>query len=186
MRKRLIHMLGAVLLAVSVTLVIWQGSFHFGEFAPASIEQTYLFWAVSTLIFLLMVTLGFMLFRTGVKLYIERQANRDGTGLKTKMVIGALALSFIPVFFLVLFSFSVLNRNLDKWFSRPAVNVRENLIGVSVSFERQAQQKADAQAHWLALAATWKPACWTPHSLSRCAPRRTLAGPSWFAPTASA
>ena len=31
----------------------------------------------------------------------------------------ALALSVAPVFFLFLFSYSLLNRTLDKWFSRP-------------------------------------------------------------------
>ncbi len=150
MRRRAVQLLGAIVLAASVALVIWQGSFTFGEFAPTSIEQTYLFWGVSTLIFLLMVTLGFMLFRTGVKLYIERQANREGTGIKTKMVIGALALSFIPVFFLVLFSVSVLNRNLEKWFSRPAMNVRLNLEQISASLAREAREKAEAQAGWAA------------------------------------
>ncbi len=150
MKRRAIHLLGALALAVSIVLVIWQGSFTFGEFAPTSIEQTYLFWAVSTLIFLVMVTLGFILFRTGVRLYIERQADRDGTGLKTKMVIGALALSFIPVFFLVLFSVSVLNRNLEKWFSRPAMNVRLDLEKVNSSLKSEANEKARAQADWLA------------------------------------
>ena len=104
------------LLVVSVILVVWQGSFTFGDYAPASIEGTYLFWAVSTLIFLLMVMLGFMLIRTGVKLYIERQSNRETSGIRIKMVIAALVLSFVPVFFLVLFSVSILNRNLEKWF----------------------------------------------------------------------
>ncbi|MCP5113775.1 MAG: HAMP domain-containing protein, partial [bacterium] len=150
MRKRAWHLTGAVLLAISVALVIWQGSFTFGEWAPASIEETYLFWAISTLIFLLMVTLGFMLFRTGVKLYIERQANRGRAGIKTKMVIGALALSFVPVFFLVLFSISVLNRNLEKWFSRPAVNVRESLVEVSEAFAAQTVERGEALAAWLA------------------------------------
>jgi len=148
--KRSWHILGGVVFLVSVTLLIWQGSFTFGEYAPSSIEQTYLFWAVSTIIFLLTVALGFMLFRTAVKLYIERQSNRESTGIKTKMVIGALALTFLPVFFMVLFSISVLNRNLEKWFSRPAMNVRLNLGEVSDAFEREARLRAEAQARWLA------------------------------------
>ncbi len=150
MKERVLTAIGAITLTVCVTLVIWQGSFTFGEFAPTSIEETYLFWAISTLIFLLMVTLGFMLFRTGVRLYIERQANRASTGLKTKMVVGALALSFVPVLFMVLFSFWVLNRNLDKWFSRPAENVQLNLWQLNVSLSAETQAKAEAQARWLA------------------------------------
>ena len=148
--KRIWQIAGGVLFLASVTLVIWQGSFTFGNYAPTSIEQTYLFWAVSTIIFLLTVALGFMLFRTAVKLYNERQSNRESTGIKTKMVIGALALTFLPVFFMVLFSISVLNRNLEKWFSRPAMNVRLNLDEVSDAFERETRLRAEAQARWLA------------------------------------
>src|SRR5258708_30941439 len=92
---------GLLLLAFLVTLVVWQGSFSFGPIAPSSVEQTYLFWAVSTLIFVLTVTLGFMLFRTALKLYIERQTNRADSHIKSKLIGGALALSFLPVFFLV-------------------------------------------------------------------------------------
>ncbi|HYM06190.1 MAG TPA: PAS domain-containing sensor histidine kinase, partial [Terriglobales bacterium] len=119
MKKRLLYGSGLVLLMVSAMLVIWQGSFNFGQYGPADAGQTFVFWAVSILIFLLMVTLGFMLVRIGVKLYIERRSNREGSRIKTRLVIGALALSFMPVFFMVLFSYYVLNRTIDKWFTRP-------------------------------------------------------------------
>src|SRR5271169_3830330 len=127
MRKRLLFGSGLMLLAILVTLVVWQGSFTFGPFAPSSIQQTYLFWAVSTLIFVLTVTLGFILFKTGVKLYMERQSNRPGSHIKSKLIGGAIALSALPVFFLVLWSVSVLNRNLESWFSRPARNMNMDL-----------------------------------------------------------
>lgn len=150
MRKRFLQISGLVLLMISATLVIWQGSFTFGEYAPASPEQTVLYWAVSTLVFLLTVTLGFMLFRTAARLYIERRSNREGSRIKTKLVIGALALSFIPVFFLVLWSVSVLNRNLDKWFSRPAEGIRLNLEDIAKALGREAHERAEIQAAWLA------------------------------------
>ena len=92
MKKRFLYGAGIVLLVVSATLVIWQGSFTFGEFGPTSPEQTFLYWAVSTLVFLLTVTLGFILFRTGLKLYIERRSNQEGSRIRTKLVTGALAL----------------------------------------------------------------------------------------------
>jgi len=136
-------------LAISVALVVWQGSFTFGEWAPTSVEQTYLFWAISTLIFLLMVTLGFMLVRTGVKLYIERETNRERTGIKRKLVIGAVALSIVPVFFLVLFSYYVLHRNLEKWFSRPGENVTTALVELSEALDRETQNRGEAITGWL-------------------------------------
>src|SRR6266542_4358231 len=116
MKKRALYRSASVLLVILVGLVVWQGSFDFGSYAPTDPSWTVIFWAISSLIFVLMVTLGFMLFRTAVKLYIERRSNREGSAIKTKLVIGALTLSFVPVFFLVLFSYGLLNRNLDKWF----------------------------------------------------------------------
>ena len=71
MRKRYLFGSGLVVLAILLTLVVWQGSFTFGEYGPANPDQAIAFWAISTLIFLLTVTVGFMLFRTAVKLYLE-------------------------------------------------------------------------------------------------------------------
>ena len=68
MRKRLIYIGATLLLAVLVALLVGQSSFSFGDFRPSSPEQTYTVWAVSTLIFILTVTLGFMLVRNFVKL----------------------------------------------------------------------------------------------------------------------
>jgi nitrogen fixation/metabolism regulation signal transduction histidine kinase len=149
MRKRLMFGSAVVLLGILVTLVVWQGSFNLSP-APSTIQQTYLFWAVSTLIFVLTVTLGFMLFRTVVKLYIERHNNRPGSHIKSKLIGGALALSVLPVFFLVLWSVSVLNRNLDKWFSRPARDMNIDLVQVVNAFNQEVEDKLTAQAHWLA------------------------------------
>jgi PAS domain S-box-containing protein len=150
MRKRVAFGSGVVLLAILVTLVVWQGSFNLDQFAPTSAEQTYLFWAVSTLVFVLTVMLGFILFRTGVRLYIERQVNRPGSHIKSKLIGGALALSVLPVIFLVLWSVSVLNRNLDSWFSRPARSMNVDLTQVGTALDQVVRDKLTAQAHWLA------------------------------------
>src|SRR5579871_27489 len=153
MRKRLILGSGTLLLAILVALMVWQGSFTLDRFGPSntsSLQQTYLFWALSTLIFILTVTLGFILFRTGVRLYIERQANRPGSHIKSKLIGGALALSVLPVFFMVLWSVSILNFNLDRWFSRPAQNVNLDLIQVANALNQEVQSKLEADAQTLA------------------------------------
>jgi PAS domain S-box-containing protein len=150
MRKRVAFGSGLVLLAILVTLVVWQGSFNLDQFAPSSIQGTYVFWGVSTLVFVLTVMLGFILFRTGVRSYIERQSNRPGSHIKSKLIGGALALSVLPVVFLVLWSVSVLNRNLDSWFSRPARSMNVDLTQVGAAFDQEVRDKLAAQAHWLA------------------------------------
>ncbi len=150
MRKRVAFGSGVMLLAILVTLVVWQGSFNLDQFAPSSIQQTYLFWAVSTLVFVLTVMLGFILFRTAVRLYIERQSNRPGSHIKSKLIGGALALSVLPVIFLVLWSVSVLNRNLESWFSRPGRSMNVDLSQVGTALDQVVRDKLAAQAHWLA------------------------------------
>src|ERR1700681_3522360 len=151
MRKRYLFWSGLVLLAILLTLVVWQVSFSFGDYGPADAGQTFVFWAVSTLIFLLTVTLGFMLIRTGVKLYLERQANREGSRIKTKLLAGALALSLLPVVFLALFSYVILTRNVEKWFSRPAEGSRTDLVQSNNALSSEVQGRANALAHWIAL-----------------------------------
>ena len=128
MKKRVLYGTAIVLLAISVVLVVWLGSFNLGDYGPSNPQQTFLFWAVSILIFILMVTLGFILVRTGVKLYVERQSNREGSRIKTKLVVGALALSFMPAFFLVLFSYLILNVNLQRWLLAPGDAERRTFI----------------------------------------------------------
>ncbi|MBI3210914.1 MAG: HAMP domain-containing protein [Candidatus Solibacter usitatus] len=149
MRKRLVFSALLVLLAMLVTLVVWQSSFSFGEFGPTTTPQTYVLWAVSIFVFLLTVALGFLLFRTGLKLYVERQRHREGSRIRSRLVFGALALSFMPVLFLVLFSVSLLNYNLVTWFNRPVSNIRWSLIEMGVAMERETQTRAEVLAEML-------------------------------------
>ena len=150
MKKRLMLGSGAVLLAVTVLLVAWLGSFNSGQFSPADPHQTVVFWATSALIFILMVTLGFILFRELAKLYIARQSNQQGSRIRTKLVLGALALSCVPVFFLVLFSFYVLSHSVNRWFTNPVDQTIERFVKVAELLQREMQDEVNAQTALLA------------------------------------
>ena len=151
MSHRIKFGLGLGLLLVLLTVVIYQGSFTTpGGYGPATPEQTYVFWALSTLIFLLTVLLSFILFRDAIKLYIARRAGVEGSKIRTKILIATLSLCFLPTMFLVLWSVEVLNRNLDKWFSSPGEAMKTNLANVGSSLEREPRQRAVALARWLA------------------------------------
>ncbi|HLK65580.1 MAG TPA: ATP-binding protein [Bryobacteraceae bacterium] len=150
MKKRLLLWFGGVLLALSVILVAWQGSFSLGDFQPSSLRQTFIFWATSVLIFVLMVTLGFLLFKELVKLYIARQSKQSGSRIRTKLVLGALALSCVPVFCLVLFSYEVLSHSLNRWFTNPVGTQVDKLTEIAQLLEKEMQDEVDAQAALLA------------------------------------
>ena len=130
--------------------MIWQGSFTF-SYTPADLRETVILWAVSTLIFLLMVTLAFMLVRAGVKLYIDRQRNKEGSRIRSKLFVGAFALALVPVFFFVFFSFYVLNRTLEKWFSQPVITVQTKLQQVDTEYREETRSRARAEADLVAL-----------------------------------
>jgi PAS domain S-box-containing protein len=138
------------LLVILMALEEWQVSFDFGGLAPTNPTQTVTFWAISTLIFLLTVTLGFILFKNIFKLYLERQRGREGSRIKSKLVFGALALSLLPVIFMFGFSYAILNRNVDKWFSRPGEGIKIELIDTAVALGDEVQGRAQSLANWLA------------------------------------
>jgi two-component system nitrogen regulation sensor histidine kinase NtrY len=149
MRKRFVYGSGIVLLVILATLVIWQVSFKFDKY-PENLSQTFIFWAVSTLVFVLTITLGFILFRDGIKLIIQRRHNREGSRIESKLYFGALALSFMPVCFLVFFSYGVLNRQVEKWFFRPGEIVKLNYQSIDKAFDRELLEKLNLQAAALA------------------------------------
>jgi PAS domain S-box-containing protein len=150
MKKRLLLGVGMVLLALSVILVVWQGSFNMGNIGPVNTNQTFIFWAISILIFVLMVTLGFILFRDLVKLYIARQSKVLGSRIQTKLVLGALALSCVPVFCLVLFSFEVLSRSVERWFTNPVAQEVKVFVDAVTSLQKEMRDEVMAQTALLA------------------------------------
>jgi len=152
--SRFLYGLGAVLFVLSVTLIVWQGSFRFpgsfGSFGPDDPQQTFIFYGISIFIFLLMVTLGFYLVRLIWKLWVERGSDRLGSRIRTKLVAGALLLSLMPVFFMVLFSVDVLNNTIAKWFNRPTQHELVDFDKIARALERQTRDKADAEVELLA------------------------------------
>src|ERR1035438_4884062 len=150
MRKRLFYWSASVLLVISVVLVVWQGSFRLSNIGPSNAGQTFSFWAVSTLIFILMVTVGWILAREFFKLYVARQAKRLGSRIRTKLVVGAMLLSCVPVTFLVLWSYEGLVYNLKAWFTNPVDNQVEVYKRAARALDLEIQHRLGVQAELLA------------------------------------
>jgi two-component system nitrogen regulation sensor histidine kinase NtrY len=149
-RRRFAFAAAALSFVFLFVLVIWQGSFRI-TYSPSDHSEIVVLWAVSTVIFLLTVTLAFMLFRAGVKLYIDRQRDREGSRIRSKLLFGALILTVAPTLFSVLFSVYVLNRTLEKWFSRPQRSIQTNVAELEKSYRFEAQRRAQIETDWIAL-----------------------------------
>ncbi|MCH8267954.1 MAG: HAMP domain-containing protein [Acidobacteria bacterium] len=141
----------SIVLLVLVVSLFGLTSLNLSFISPSGSVQTILLFVLSTIIFLSLVILGFILFRSILKLYLERRANQLGSKFKTKMVCGALGLSLLPVCFLFLFSYSLINRTLDKWFSRPLEAIGWEVNAIVDGLEQFARSRAEADARMLAL-----------------------------------
>ncbi len=165
-RRRLASAAAALSFLILLALLIWQGSFRI-PYSPANLSETIVLWAVSTVIFLLTVLVAFLLFRAGVKVYIDRQRNKEGSRIRSKLLFGALVLTLAPALFTVLFSGFVLNRHLDVWFSRAAQNALRELDKsykeLDLSYRKEAQERLQAQADWISLLPETRDAAKTGH-----------------------
>ncbi|HKE32830.1 MAG TPA: ATP-binding protein [Candidatus Angelobacter sp.] len=116
----------AVLVFVLFVLVFAQTAFNIKQLHPDSVEQTFFLVALSTLVFLLLVALTFVLLRNLLKLYAERQLGVLGSRFRTRMVVAALLLSFAPAIVMFMFAYGLMNRSIDKWFSGPVEQIQQD------------------------------------------------------------
>jgi PAS domain S-box-containing protein len=148
-RRGLILGLGIAIFLLLLVLVSQQ-AFNLTFLRPNSSQQTLIFTALSALVFLLFVALTFVLLRNLLKLFAERRGGVLGSKFRTKMVVGALLLSFTPALFMFLFTYLLTNRSIDRWFSRPVQNLRQDSEHVTNLLLEYAKSNAQAESQSLA------------------------------------
>jgi two-component system, NtrC family, nitrogen regulation sensor histidine kinase NtrY len=117
---------------------------------PNTNQQLLFFASLSALIFLLFVALTFVLARNLLKLFAERKLGVLGSKLRTRLVVGSLLLSFLPVIGMFFFAYVLMNRSIDKWFSTPVEEVRRDTATMASLLSSYAAQNASAQADAIA------------------------------------
>src|ERR1700674_4639114 len=110
--------IGAALLTLLLAAVFTFGSLDV-NFEPRNWRQLLPLYAVSSFITASFLVFLMILMRTVLRLWAERSKEQLGARFKTKMVVGAMALSLLPVLFMFFVSYSLLNRTLGRWFPRP-------------------------------------------------------------------
>ncbi|HWZ82430.1 MAG TPA: ATP-binding protein [Terriglobales bacterium] len=147
-RKAVITLaVGAFLLLV---VLVSQGSFNLKFISPDSNQQLLFFVALSALIFLLFVVLSVVLGRNLLKLYAERRAGVIGSKFRTRLVVVHLLLSFLPVIVMFWFSYGLMNRSIDKWFSQPVEEVRADTAAMASLISDYAGQNVTTEAQSIA------------------------------------
>ncbi len=109
---------GGLLIALLLAGVFTLGSLDL-PFEPRQWNEVVVLYALSTFIVAALLVFGLILTRSLLRLWAERRAAQLGSRFKTKMVLGAMAISLLPVVFMFFISYALLNRTLARWFPRP-------------------------------------------------------------------
>ena len=140
----------AIAVFLLLTVLVLQGSFNLKFISPDSNQQLLFFVALSALIFLLFVFLSVVLGRNLLKLYAERRLRVAGSKFRTRLVVVSLLLSFLPVIAMFWFSYGLMNRSIDKWFSQPVEEVRSDTAAMAALMSEYAGENATAEARAMA------------------------------------
>jgi two-component system, NtrC family, nitrogen regulation sensor histidine kinase NtrY len=141
-------------LCLAAVLLIALNAFNLHFLKPRNSNGIFLFTALSILVFLLFVVLLVLLCRNVLKLYADGKNRLLGSRIRTRLLSGALILSFAPTLFMFLFSYLLMNRSIDRWFSQPVAQLREDSTRVALELSQYAAENARAEAESLASSVT--------------------------------
>src|ERR1700759_2545637 len=125
-------------------------AFNIPFLRPHGTGQIFLFTSLSVVAFLLLLILLILLFRNIVKLLADQRSRVLGSRIRSRMMVGDFLLSFAPAVFMFLFSFGLLNRSMERWFSQPASQLRQDSTRISLELSEYAAANARAEAESLA------------------------------------
>src|SRR5260370_29492801 len=73
-----------------------------------------------------------------------------GARLRTRMLWGALLVSLIPIVFMFVLSYILMNRAVERWFSGPVSEMRDDSTSMALELARYTTANARAEADAIA------------------------------------
>ena len=122
---------------------------------PETAGETLAFTGLTVVVFLLLIVLLLLLLRNILKLYADQASSALGAQLRTRMVLGAVLIALAPAAFMFLFSFQLMNRSIDRWFSPNTSELREDSTRVVLELAQYVTSNARGEAE--SIAATGAP-----------------------------
>ena len=152
--RRLWLAFGSLILAVLAAVIFTLGSLNAPLLLKNSNDSLILV-ALITFIVIAFIVFGLILARNIVRLITEHRAGLLGSRVKTKMVLGAMGVSLLPIVFLFLFSYGLVNRTMDIWFPKPLeiANEQSHELIAEMSTKERGRLNALAQSvsDWLSV-----------------------------------
>jgi nitrogen fixation/metabolism regulation signal transduction histidine kinase len=117
---------------------------------PATTGETVVFIGLSFVAFILFVAVLVMLGRNVLKLYADQRSRVMGSRLRIRMLWGAVLVSLIPLVFMFLFSYDLMNRAVDRWFSQPVTEMRDDSSRIALQLAQYTSANARVEAESIA------------------------------------
>ncbi|WP_263376862.1 sensor histidine kinase [Granulicella aggregans] len=147
-RKAVSIVLGSVLLLLIAILATLNNNLKFLN--PSTTEEIFVFTGLSAVVFLVFVFVLLLLGRNVLKLYADQRSRVMGSRLRTRMLWGAVLVSLLPMAFMSLFNFVLMNRAVDHWFSKPVTEMRDDSNQMALELSRYTAANARAEADSIA------------------------------------
>jgi nitrogen fixation/metabolism regulation signal transduction histidine kinase len=137
---------GLLLFAWFATLNAWDPK----GLRPSTTGQIFLYTALSAMAFVVFVGVLVMLARNVLKLYADQKSRVMGSRLRTRMMVGAVLVSLVPLFSMFSFSYLLMNRAVDRWFTQPVTEMRDDSNRMAVQLSQYTASNARVEAESIA------------------------------------
>jgi len=117
---------------------------------PDTTGETLAFTGLTVVLFLMLIALLVLLLRNLLKIYADQGSGALGARLRNRMVVGAVLIALTPAVFMFLFSFFLMNRTIDRWFSPNTSELREDSTRVVLELAQYVAGNARGEAESIA------------------------------------
>src|SRR4051794_22809513 len=125
-RAVLLLSLGVVLFFALLGALQWFNTSGISFLNPETSGETLAFTGLTVVLFLLLVIMLLLLLRNILKLYADQGSSALGARLRTRLALGAALIALMPAVLMFLFSFQLMNRSIDRWFSPNTSELRDD------------------------------------------------------------
>jgi two-component system, NtrC family, nitrogen regulation sensor histidine kinase NtrY len=148
-RKLWITALGTCLLVLFAALAALN-AFNKRFLDPETTTQIFLYTGLSVVAFLLFIAILVLLVRNVLKLYADHRSRVMGTRLRTRMLWGAVLVSLLPLAFMYMFSYLLMNHAVERWQMQPVTDMRDASNRMAFELSRYTTANARAEAESIA------------------------------------
>jgi hypothetical protein len=151
-RRRAVVLLsgGVILFFALLGGLQWFNTSSVSFLNPETSGETLVFTGLTVVLFLLLLILLLLLLRNILKLYADQGSSALGARLRTRMVLGAALIALTPAVLMFLFSFQLMNRSIDRWFSPNTSELREDSTRVVQELAEYVANNARVEAESIA------------------------------------